>query len=61
MKKFDLELIVGCFVLLGIAGLAYLSINFGELEWGRKGYDLVAEFSNIGGLKSGAQVEIAGV
>ena len=61
MRKFDLELIVGLFMLVGIASLAYLSINFGKLELGAEGYDVTAEFSNLGGLKEGAQVEIAGV
>lgn len=61
MRKFNLELIVGLFMLVGIASLAYLSINFGKLELGAKGYDVTAEFSNLGGLKEGAQVEIAGV
>lgn len=62
MKRFDLEVIVGLFVLVGIAGLVYLSVKLGKVELGgKKGYDVVAEFSTIGGLKTGAQVEIAGV
>jgi phospholipid/cholesterol/gamma-HCH transport system substrate-binding protein len=32
MEKAKLELIVGVFVLLGIACLAYLSIKLGKLE-----------------------------
>jgi phospholipid/cholesterol/gamma-HCH transport system substrate-binding protein len=62
MKKFDLELTVGLFIIAGILCLGYLSIKLGKMEvWGGKGYDLYALFSEAGGLKSGASVEIAGV
>ena len=62
MKKLDLELIVGLFMVVGIGCLAWLSIRLGSLEvvgFGR--YDLKAVFSNIGGLKTGSSVAIAGV
>jgi phospholipid/cholesterol/gamma-HCH transport system substrate-binding protein len=62
MKKFDLELTVGLFIIAGIVCLSYLSVKLGKMEvWGGKGYDLYALFSEVGGLKSGAPVEIAGV
>jgi phospholipid/cholesterol/gamma-HCH transport system substrate-binding protein len=62
MKKVDTELLVGLFMIIGIACLAYLSIKLGRMEViGDKGYKLYAEFSEIGGLKKGAAVEIAGV
>ena len=62
MKKFDLELTVGLFIIAGILCLGYLSIKLGKMEvWGGRGYDLYALFSEVGGLKSGASVEIAGV
>jgi len=62
MKKIDLELTVGLFIIAGILCLGYLSIKLGKMEvWGGKGYDLYALFSEVGGLKSGASVEIAGV
>ncbi|MBI2876025.1 MAG: outer membrane lipid asymmetry maintenance protein MlaD [Candidatus Tectomicrobia bacterium] len=62
MKRLDLEIIVGLFMLVGIAGLAYLSVKLGKLElFGKEKYDVVAQFSNIGGLNEGARVEIAGV
>jgi len=62
MKKLDLELIVGLFMVVGIGCLAWLSIRLGSLEvvgFGR--YELKAKFSNTGGLKSGSSVAIAGV
>jgi phospholipid/cholesterol/gamma-HCH transport system substrate-binding protein len=62
MKKFDLELTVGLFIIAGILCLGYLSAKLGKMEvWRGEGYDLYALFSEVGGLKSGASVEIAGV
>lgn len=62
MKRFDLELTVGIFVLIGIVCLGYLSIRLGKMEvLGNQGYDVYALFSNSGGLKTGASIVIAGV
>jgi phospholipid/cholesterol/gamma-HCH transport system substrate-binding protein len=62
MKKFDLELAVGLFIIAGIICLGYLSIKLGKLEIvGERGYEIYGVFSNVGGLKVGAGVEIAGV
>ena len=62
MKKFDLELAVGLFVVAGIICLGYLSIKLGRMEiLGSKGYDIEAIFSDSGGLKTGSIVSIAGV
>jgi phospholipid/cholesterol/gamma-HCH transport system substrate-binding protein len=62
MKKFDLELGVGLFMIAGILALGYLSVRLAKLEViGQAGYNLEAIFSNSGGLKSGASVAIAGV
>ena len=62
MKKFDLEVAVGLFIIAGILCLGYLSIKLGKIEiMGKKGYEVYGVFSNIGGLKVGSSVEIAGV
>jgi phospholipid/cholesterol/gamma-HCH transport system substrate-binding protein len=62
MKRLNLELVVGVFVLIGLVSLGYLSVRFAKMEmFGRGGYTVYAEFDNIGGLKPGASVEIAGV
>ncbi len=62
MKRVGLETVVGVFVLVGILCLAYLSIKLGKMELlGGNYYELVADFSNISGLRTGASVEIAGV
>ena len=62
MKRIDVELLVGLFMIFGIACFSYLSVKLGRMEIiGDKGYRLYAEFSEIGGLKNGASAEIAGV
>jgi phospholipid/cholesterol/gamma-HCH transport system substrate-binding protein len=62
MRRFDLELGVGLFFILGIICLGYLSIKLGRMEvLGNEGYKVYAIFSNSGGLKTGSSVVIAGV
>lgn len=62
MKRFDLELSVGVFVLIGIVCLGYLSIRLGKMEvLGTQGYNVYAFFADSGGLKTGASIVIAGV
>jgi phospholipid/cholesterol/gamma-HCH transport system substrate-binding protein len=62
MKKVDLELIVGLFLLVGIIALAFISVKLGKMEWvGGGGYEVAAIFSSAGGLKVGAVVEVAGI
>jgi phospholipid/cholesterol/gamma-HCH transport system substrate-binding protein len=62
MKKIDLELSVGLFIIAGIICLGYLSIKLGKMEvLGSRGYEVYALFSNSGGLKTGSSVVIAGV
>jgi phospholipid/cholesterol/gamma-HCH transport system substrate-binding protein len=56
------DLIVGLFVALGLATIAYLSIQVGGVSYaGRGGLELHATFDQIGGLKPRAPVSIAGV
>ncbi|NWF51564.1 MAG: outer membrane lipid asymmetry maintenance protein MlaD [Nitrospirae bacterium] len=62
MKKIDLELAVGFFVLIGVLCFGYLSVKLGKLEFiGEEKYVLYAKFEKAGGIKAGAVVEIAGV
>jgi len=62
MRKIDLELIVGLFIMVGIIALCYISVKLGKMEWvGGSGYQVIAVFPGLGGLKVGATVEIAGV
>ena len=56
------DLIVGLFVAIGLAAIAYLSIQVGGLSYkGPGGLRLYAVFDEIGGLKPRAPVSIAGV
>ena len=56
MSKKSIEVLVGLFVLLGMAALVFLALkaanlaSFGE----HKGYTISAKFDNIGGLKPSA-------
>jgi len=62
MKKFNIELAVGLFVLAGILCLGYLAIKLGRMEIvGGKGYEVYALFSNSGGIKTGSSIVLAGV
>ena len=63
MKKNAVDLWVGLFVLLGAVALVFLALKAGNLSSFSTGdkYHLVADFSNIGGLKARAPVKSAGV
>lgn len=56
------QFIVGIFAILGIVALAILSISLGKVALlPSPGYTLYASFDNISGLKTGDQVQLAGV
>lgn len=62
-QTFGLEISTGLFVLLGIGALFFLAIkttNLGSLSNGAT-YAVTADFDNVGGLKQGAAVDLAGV
>ena len=60
--RLNLELIVGSFMIVGLLCLGYLSIKMGKVEvWGKPGYDVFAIFSDVGGLRNGSPVVVAGV
>jgi len=57
-----LELIVGAFVLSGLAAVAFLALRIGAGNLvGADTYVVRARFTNIGGLNPGGNVVIAGV
>lgn len=63
MQRKSMDVLVGCFVLAGILALAFLAVrasNPGSTNI-RGGYEIQANFDNIGGLKSRAAVRSAGV
>jgi phospholipid/cholesterol/gamma-HCH transport system substrate-binding protein len=56
------QFIVGIFAILGIVALGILSISLGKISiLPTPGYTLYASFDNISGLKTGDQVQLAGV
>jgi phospholipid/cholesterol/gamma-HCH transport system substrate-binding protein len=62
MNKRTLELIVGCFVLLGLGAILYLALQVGSARFfGSDRYELQARFSSASGVNPGSRVEIAGV
>jgi phospholipid/cholesterol/gamma-HCH transport system substrate-binding protein len=62
MERKGLELVVGLFLLIGLACFAYLSFNLGKVElFGSSYYDVNANFSTVGNLRVRAPVTIAGV
>ena len=58
-----IDVSTGLFVLLGMTAILFLvtQIPNREFAWGDESYLLTAQFENIGGLKSGAPVSLAGV
>ena len=62
MKRFNLEITVGLFVVLGLLALGYLSVKLGQIQLGGGNtYTLTAVFPTVTGLQAGATVEVAGV
>jgi phospholipid/cholesterol/gamma-HCH transport system substrate-binding protein len=62
MKQSNIELSVGAFVLLGVAVIIWFAVQAGAgVAFGGSAYQVNARFTNIGGLKPGSQVFIAGV
>ena len=62
MKKNRLEFLVGGFVLLGLAAIAYLTVKLGAGSFvGGDTYQLEARFDNASGLNVGGSVHVAGV
>ncbi len=63
MKEAKVEFIVGLFMVLGLVGFGYMTTQFGEVSFFSSGsfYTISAEFDNVTGLKSGANVTVAGV
>ena len=57
-----LELLVGAFVVLGLAAVAYLTLHLGKGSMlGGDTYRIEARFTNAGGLNPGSSVVVAGV
>jgi len=57
-----IEIVVGAFVLLGIITIAGMALQLGKIGGlGEKGYLLTATFGDVGGVREGSDVMLAGV
>ncbi len=63
MKNVRLEFFVGLFIIIGFLSFVWLALQLGEVHWLAKSrsYIIYAEFDNISGVKSGSEIQIAGV
>jgi len=62
MKQHAIEILVGIFVVIGLAAMTYIAVSFGNVGLlDNSAYSVNAEFDSTAGLRSGARVEIAGV
>ncbi|MCI5120268.1 MAG: outer membrane lipid asymmetry maintenance protein MlaD [Candidatus Electrothrix sp. AUS4] len=63
MNNSRVEIVVGLFLVLGFVAFSWLALQLGEVSLLDKGrtYTLYAEFENVSGVKTGAEVQIAGV
>ncbi len=62
MKKMNLEMIVGLFLLTGFASFSFIAIKMGDIRlFTEESYPVSARFVSISGLREGAVVEVAGV
>ena len=62
MRRFNVEMVVGLFMIAGFLCFAWLSVKLGDIDiFGPQTYAVSAKFGSVSGLKDGAIVEIAGV
>ena len=62
MKKINLEMIVGIFLLAGFISFSWLAVKMGDINpFQNETYPVTARFTSISGLKEGSTIELAGV
>ena len=61
LERKRLEFSVGIFVIIGVFCLGYLSFTLGNFSISRDRYEVSAIFSTVSGLKTKAQIMMAGV
>ena len=62
MKKYALETTVGIFVVIGLLGVAYMTVKLGHVSLlGEKTYPLYAPFTTVSGLRVGSPVDMLGI
>lgn len=62
MKRINIEVAVGLFVVVGFVCFAWMSVRLGDVGlFDAPSYQVSARFGSVSGLKSGSKVEISGV
>ena len=62
MKKMNIEMVVGVFLLAGFLSFAWLAVKMGDINpFANETYPVTARFTSISGLKEGSTIELAGV
>ena len=62
MKKYAMETTVGIFVVIGLLGVAYMTVKLGHVSLlGEKTYPLYAPFTTVSGLRVGSPVDMLGI
>jgi len=62
MKKYNMEIIVGIFVVFGLICIGYMTVKLGKLNlFGDDSYPLVAKFTTVTGLRKGNPVNVLGI
>lgn len=62
MKRINLEIAVGLFMVVGFLCFAWLSVRLGDVGiFNKPTYQVSARFGSVSGLKKGATVSISGV
>ena len=62
MKKMNVEMVVGVFLLAGFLSFAWLAVKMGDINpFANETYPVTARFTSISGLKEGSTIELAGV
>ncbi len=62
MKKYNMESIVGIFVVLGLVCVGYMTVKLGKVDlFGDRSYALIAKFTTVTGLRIGSKVNILGL
>jgi phospholipid/cholesterol/gamma-HCH transport system substrate-binding protein len=61
-KQTKIEIVVGFFMIVGLASISFIAIQLGDLRvLGQESYIINARFTSSSGLRAGAFVEAAGV
>ena len=62
MKKYAMETTVGIFVVIGLLGIAYMTVKLGHVSFlGENTYPLYAKFTTVSGLRVGSPVDMLGI